>query len=209
MFPSVKFEDYLAIAQHLLTPPGADSLWNSHVKSLVKNAEFKDCLRRLFSINTTVANLKQMLALAIALNRNSEELFNEDHLKAIVDEQMGDSEPVILAGLTVIETCMLVAIKHLQTIYEGQAFNFEMAYHEYDKFVSTKAKMLKQDRRVLMKAWEMLIELEIITPVDRGTKIQKEFKLHWLQVLPETILKTMDTMPQSVQEWAKSIAYAS
>ena len=59
-----------------------------------------------------------------------------------------------------------------------------------------------------MKAWETLIELEIITPVDKGTKIQKEYKLHNLQVFPETILKALDEVPQNVKEWATSSTFA-
>ena len=115
-----------------------------------------------------------------------------------------------MAGLTLIEICILIAIKHIQIIYDGQPFNFEMAFHEFDKFVSTKAgaKMYKQERPVIMKAWETLIDLEIITAVDKGTKIQKEFKLHNLQVLPETILKALDGLPQNVKEWATSGSYA-
>ena len=127
------------------------------------------------------------------------------------EEQSESGEPPILAGLTLIEICILIAIKHIQIIYDGQPFNFEMAFHEFDKFVNktgTGAKMYKQERPVIMKAWETLIDLEIITPVDKGTKIQKEFKLHNLQVLPETILKALDGLPQNVKEWAASGSYA-
>ena len=113
-----------------------------------------------------------------------------------------------MAGLTLIEICMLIAIKHIQVIYDGQPFNFEMVFHEFDKYVSTKNQMLKQERPVAMKAWETLIELEIITPVDKGTKVQKEFKLHNLQVFPETILKAIDGVPQNVREWATSSTFA-
>lgn len=113
-----------------------------------------------------------------------------------------------MAGLTLIEICLLVAIKHIQIIYDSQPFNFEMVFHEFDKFVSTKGKMYKQERPVVMKAWETLIELEIITPVDKGTKIQKEFKLHNLQVFPETIVKALDEVPQNVKEWATSSTFA-
>ena len=124
------------------------------------------------------------------------------------EEQSESGEPPILAGLTLIEICILIAIKHIQVIYDGQPFNFEMVFHEFDKYVSTKNSMLKQERPVVMKAWETLIELEIITPVDKGTKIQKEFKLHNLQVFPETILKAIDGVPQNVREWATSSTFA-
>ena len=142
-------------------------------------------------------------------------IFLTFHLKFILknyyqafEEQSESGEPPILAGLTLIEICILIAIKHIQVIYDGQPFNFEMVFHEFDKYVSTKNSMLKQERPVVMKAWETLIELEIITPVDKGTKIQKEFKLHNLQVFPETILKAIDGVPQNVREWATSSTFA-
>ena len=131
-----------------------------------------------------------------------------DDIKEAHEEQNQSGDILILSELTLIETCLLISIKHILIIYDGQPFNFEMVHHEYDKFVSTKARGFKQDRTVVMKAWETLIELEIITPIDRGTKIQKEFKLYSLQVLPETILQTLDGIPQNVKEWATAGSYA-
>ena len=56
-----------------------------------------------------------------------------------------------------------------------------------------------------LKAWEALQELELITPVDKGvtTKVQKEFRLFTLQVLPDQILAVVDAnAPLTVKEWA-------
>jgi origin recognition complex subunit 4 len=50
------------------------------------------------------------------------------------------SEQCVLAGLTVLEMCMLIGCKQVKQIYEDEPFNFEMAYHEFDKFASHKAK---------------------------------------------------------------------
>ena len=55
-----------------------------------------------------------------------------------------------------------------------------------------------------MKAWEAIQDLELITPVDKGvTKVQKEFRLFTLQVLPDQILAVVDAnAPLTVKEWA-------
>ena len=224
MFPPKTFEEYLEVTKCLLMPKNAgnfDNLknfwlfnqiyfisgkpWNLHIKSLTQSKSFKDLLNKIYLINCSVSNLKQLLKLSLL---TSEEELEVASIQNVFEDQNQSADLVILSGLTLIETCVLIAIKHLQVIYDGQPFNFEMAYHELDKFVSTKAKMLKQERNVVMKAWETLIDLELITPVDRGTKIQKEFKLHQLQIFSDVILKAVDkNVPQNVIEWANSGSY--
>jgi len=205
MFPPKKFEEYVQIAKDLLSPAIAGNAWIKQITKIFEEKSLKQTLNRMYNINCSVANLKQILSLAII--SSADQLTSKDIIQAF-EEQSESGEPPILAGLTLIEICILIAIKHIQVIYDGQPFNFEMVFHEFDKYVSTKNSMLKQERPVVMKAWETLIELEIITPVDKGTKIQKEFKLHNLQVFPETILKAIDGVPQNVREWATSSTFA-
>lgn len=207
MFPEDNFEQYYKLALCLLTCQSEE--WNSHVKQLFEqSADCKQLFRkRLFYINSTVGYLKHVLSIAV-ITMEEDEWLTFSHLQKVIEEEVGSSQPVIANGLTVIETCVLVAIKHLQTMYDGQPFNFEMAYHEFDKFVSNRGKMYRQERDVAMKAWETLADLKIIEPVDRGTKVQKEYRLHLLQVLPDSILKSMDGMPQNIQEWASATACA-
>ena len=205
MFPPNDFKEYLKVAQDILSPNNAGKPWLSHVKEMFKSNDFQKTLEKIFNVNCSIAYLKQILSLALI---SSKEILTMDDIKEVHEEQNQSGDIPILSGLTLIETCLLISIKHILIIYDGQPFNFEMVHHEYDKFVSTKARGFKQDRTVVMKAWETLIELEIITPIDRGTKIQKEFKLYSLQVLPETILQTLDGIPQNVKEWATAGSYA-
>ena len=52
-----------------------------------------------------------------------------------------------MQGISVLELCVLVAVKHVLAVYpDQQAFNFEMAFHEYDKFAVRKAKLFRYDR---------------------------------------------------------------
>ena len=34
----------------------------------------------------------------------------------------------LYSGISVLELCLIIAMKHLITIYDGEAFNFEMVY---------------------------------------------------------------------------------
>ena len=79
----------------------------------------------------------------------------------------------------------------------------QMVMNEYDKFSTRKAKMFRYDRAVVMKAWEALQELELITPLDKASKVQKEYKLHILHVTTEMIMSAVENgLPLSVKEWA-------
>ncbi len=66
----------------------------------------------------------------------------------------------------------------MQKIYEGEPFNFEMVFHEHDKFATQKARQFKFSRAVMAKAWETLIELELVTPIDKApsAKVLKQFR---------------------------------
>lgn len=54
-----------------------------------------------------------------------------------------------------------------------------MAFHEYDKFATIKARQFKFERSVMVKAWETLAELEIVTPIDKSasSKVLKTYRL--------------------------------
>ena len=121
----------------------------------------------------------------------------------VAQNQNASEETSLLGGLSVLEMCVLISIKHVLFLYEDQPFNFEMCYHEYDKFSTRKAKMFRYDRAVVMKAWEALQDLELITPADKVSKVQKEFKLHKLHVTTEMIMSAVENgLPLSVKEWA-------
>ena len=62
-----------------------------------------------------------------------------------------------VADLSILELCLLIAIKHLSQIYEGEPFNFEMVFHEYLKFKRRKMATLPDERGVVSKAWETLV----------------------------------------------------
>ena len=64
-----------------------------------------------------------------------------------------------VADLSILELCLLIAIKHLSQIYEGEPFNFEMVFHEFLKFKRRKMATLPDERGVVSKAWETLVGL--------------------------------------------------
>ena len=208
MLPHQTFDQYYDAVKEILNHPDIDPEWSRSTKDTLKSTQAKKLFKAIYATNNTIGYLKQFLVTAFSL-LDPHEAITFRHLSDVFDSQ---SEPAaekrLIEGLSVLEVCVLVAVNHVMAIYQDQPFNFEMAYHEYDKFATRKAKMFRYDRSVVMKAWEALQDLELITPVDRGTKIQKEFKLFTLQVLPDQILAVVDSnLPLTVKEWATSVTF--
>ena len=74
------------------------------------------------------------------------------------------SERGLLQGISVLELCVLVAVKHVLAVYpDQQAFNFEMAFHEYDKFAVRKAKLFRYDRYAITTSFVLQHCRDLVT----------------------------------------------
>ena len=207
MLPFHNAESYYQAVKHYLTVPDKlrsvklSSEWNQHISKLLKATDVRKTLERIFYLNSTIGYLKQYLFTLLSFME--EDQLSNQLLLDVFHNQNSSEECSLLGGLSVLEMCVLISIKHVLFLYEDQPFNFEMCYHEYDKFSTRKAKMFRYDRAVVMKAWEALQELELITPLDKASKVQKEYKLHILHVTTEMIMSAVENgLPLSVKEWA-------
>ena len=207
MLPFQKLENYMEAVKHYLTiQDGQCSVqsrteWNRNIAKLLKATDVRKTFERIFFLNSTISHLRQYLFTVLSFMEDDQ--LSNQILLDVAQNQNASEETSLLGGLSVLEMCVLISIKHVLFLYEDQPFNFEMCYHEYDKFSTRKAKMFRYDRAVVMKAWEALQDLELITPVDKVSKVQKEFKLHKLHVTTEMIMSTVENgLPLSVKEWA-------
>ena len=207
MLPFQNLENYMEAVKHYLTIQDGQcsaqsrTEWNRNIAKLLKATEVRKTFERIFFLNSTISHLRQYLFTVLSFMED-DQLSNQIFLD-VAQNQNASEETSLLGGLSVLEMCVLISIKHVLFLYEDQPFNFEMCYHEYDKFSTRKAKMFRYDRAVVMKAWEALQDLELITPVDKVSKVQKEFKLHKLHVTTEMIMSAVENgLPLSVKEWA-------
>ena len=207
MLPFQKLENYMEAVKHYLTiQDGQCSVqsrteWNRNIAKLLKATDVRKTFERIFFLNSTISHLRQYLFTVLSFMEDNQ--LSNQILLDVAQNQNASEETSLLGGLSVLEMCVLISIKHVLFLYEDQPFNFEMCYHEYDKFSTRKAKMFRYDRAVVMKAWEALQDLELITPVDKVSKVQKEFKLHKLHVTTEMIMSAVENgLPLSVKEWA-------
>ncbi|XP_008058064.1 origin recognition complex subunit 4 isoform X2 [Carlito syrichta] len=120
-----------------------------------------------------------------------------------------DSKANIVHGLSVLEICLIIAMKHLNDIYEEEPFNFQMVYNEFQKFVQRKAHSVYNfEKPVVMKAFEHLQQLELIKPVERTSgNSQREYQLMKLLLDNTQIMNALQKYPNcptDVRQWATS-----
>uniref|UniRef100_A0A3B1JQR4 Origin recognition complex subunit 4 n=1 Tax=Astyanax mexicanus TaxID=7994 RepID=A0A3B1JQR4_ASTMX len=120
-----------------------------------------------------------------------------------------DSKANILHGLSILELCLIIAMKHLNDIYEGEPFNFQMVHNEFKKFIQRKSHSIHNfEKPVVIKAFEHLLQLELIRPVDGGVcKVQREYQLMRLMLDHTQVMEALQRYPQcptDVRQWAVS-----
>ncbi|XP_031226041.1 origin recognition complex subunit 4 isoform X3 [Mastomys coucha] len=176
---------------------------------LSEDSTVLEVLQKHFSVNKNLQSLHMLLMLA--LNRvtvshpfmTSADLMEAQHLCSL------DSKANIVHGLSVLEICLIIAMKHLNDIYEEEPFNFQMVYNEFQKFIQRKAHSVYNfEKPVVMKAFEHLQQLELIKPVERtSVNSQREYQLVKLLLDNTQIMNALQkysNCPTDVRQWATS-----
>ncbi|KAM4697646.1 origin recognition complex subunit 4 isoform 2-T2 [Rhinophrynus dorsalis] len=151
-------------------------------------------------------NIK-LLALC-RVNVSHPDLTAGDFLEAFRLQSL-DSKANVLHGLSVLEMCLIIAMKHLQDIYDGEPFNFQMVHNEFQKFIQRKAHSVYNfEKPVVMKAFEHLHQLELIRPMEGlSVRTQKEYRLMKLLLDNSQIAEALQKYPNcptDVRQWAMS-----
>ncbi|XP_029329917.1 origin recognition complex subunit 4 isoform X5 [Mus caroli] len=176
---------------------------------LSEDSTVLEVLQKHFSVNKNLQSLHMLLMLA--LNRvtvshpfmTSADLMEAQHMCSL------DSKANIVHGLSVLEICLIIAMKHLNDIYEEEPFNFQMVYNEFQKFIQRKAHSVYNfEKPVVMKAFEHLQQLELIKPVERtSVNSQREYQLVKLLLDNTQIMNALQkysNCPTDVRQWATS-----
>lgn len=83
----------------------------------------------------------------------------EEEMKLLDTDEMVQC----LMDLSILEMCLVIAMKHHIEIYDNQAMNFEMIFTRYLKFVNANSNVQTVQRPVVMKAFEHLKVNYLIT----------------------------------------------
>lgn len=81
-----------------------------------------------------------------------------------------DDLVLVIQDLSVLEICLLIAMKDHCEIFDFQPFNFEMILTRYKKFVDAHSNVQSVQRTTTLKAFEHL------------QVVQNIIYMHWLQI---------------------------
>lgn len=119
-----------------------------------------------------------------------------------------DSKFLMLQGVSVLELCLILAMRRLNEVYDCEPFNFEMTYKEYLKFAANSSSMLF-DKDIVMKAFEHLIALEFVQPAEgSNSKVPKGYRLMNFLLESSQVIDAVQKshgIPTEVKQWSASL----
>ncbi|XP_070435771.1 origin recognition complex subunit 4 isoform X5 [Equus przewalskii] len=206
---------YLKIFKEQLSLPAEfpDKLfaekWNENVQCLSEDRSVREVLQKHFNVSKNLRSLHMLLMLALNRVTSSHPFMTAADLMEANQLCSMDSKANIVHGLSVLEICLIIAMKHLNDIYEEEPFNFQMVYNEFQKFVQRKAHSVYNfEKPVVMKAFEHLQQLELIRPMERtSVNAQREYQLMKLLLDSTQIMNALQKYPNcptDVRQWATS-----
>ena len=182
--------------------------WNKQIDQLIQNEKVAKYLENFFDIHVTIASLKLLLFQLVAnLNENCTQVKADDVRKLIEHLITEDDKVKLITGLSVLEICLLVAIKHHCDIYDNDPFNFEMILTRFNKFAIKSSTIQNIDREMALKRFENLKHQEFIVAIGVEGKVQKEYQMHKLLLFADQIeraIQKYQNLPTEVEQWAKS-----
>ncbi|NXP86133.1 ORC4 protein, partial [Passerina amoena] len=239
---SFDFKQYIKIFKEQLSLPAEfpdesfAQKWNNNVQHLSEDKTVQDVLQNLFHHTKDLRSLHLLLMLACSAVTVHHPLLTAADLQEASRQHSTDSKANIVHGLSVLEICLIIAMKHLNEVYDGEPFNFQMVYNgessalasqtlphslpsdcpfsspaaaEFQKFIQRKAhSMYNFEKPVVMKAFEHLLQLELVQPLERpSARAQREFLLMKLLLDSSQIMDALQVYPNcptDVKQWAAS-----
>ncbi|NWU18880.1 ORC4 protein, partial [Dyaphorophyia castanea] len=212
---SFDFKQYIKIFKKQLSLPAEfpdesfAQKWNNNVEHLSEDKTVQDVLQNLFHHTKDLRSLHLLLMLAVSAVTVHHPLLTAADLQEASRQHRTDSKANIVHGLSVLEICLIIAMKHLNDVYDGEPFNFQMVYNEFQKFIQRKAhSMYNFEKPVVMKAFEHLLQLELVKPLERpSVRAQREYLLMKLLLDSSQIMDALQVYPNcptDVKQWAAS-----
>ncbi|XP_037706499.1 origin recognition complex subunit 4 isoform X5 [Choloepus didactylus] len=176
---------------------------------LSEDTSVREVLQKHFNVSKNLRSLHMLLMLALNHVTTSHPFMTAADLMEANQLCSMDSKANIVHGLSVLEICLIIAMKHLNDIYEDEPFNFQMVYNEFQKFVQRRAHSVYNfEKPVVMKAFEHLQQLELIKPMERtSVNAQREYQLMKLLLDNTQIMNALQKYPNcptDVRQWATS-----
>ncbi|TMW46623.1 hypothetical protein DOY81_008299 [Sarcophaga bullata] len=185
--------------------------WNKHIQSVVKQASVSKSLQSIYDFDVSESLLKLFIFRLVAQirpNNRLESQITAEQIQQLAASYEVDDKVELLCGLSVLELCLIIAIKHHSEIYDRDPFNFEIIFSRFSKFAKVSSTMQGLERCVVLKAFEHLRNVELLLPLtSTGCKVQKEFEMHKLALTYSQInqaVQRYQALPTEVQQWSIS-----
>lgn len=208
----VDFQEFYEFVKYFFQNEEASAKWNKEIEKALATAEAKQLFEtRIFNKSSSLANLKSIVYETLIYTRKKRR-DDEDvpelniDISVVLDRRDKSGEEHIMLSLTRLDLALLVACLRRQVIHPTEPMNFEMVFNEFRTFVSRKCPTLNFDRHIMIKCWENLANLEILRPVDQGSRIQNEYRSYVLNVLEtsvQDVLKKHPNILPEIEEWSK------
>ncbi|KAJ2850027.1 origin recognition complex subunit 4 [Coemansia brasiliensis] len=206
------------------------SEFNQKVDQLLASDSVVSYMEHLFDFGKDVRQLLQTLASSISQLSVASPFPQLAPLTACMEREMQSAKLQILANISVLELCLIIAMKSLVQLGSTK-YNFEMVYDEYKTFMSRHmmavaagGAMKIYKKPVALKAFETLIELEIVRPLSSveggaafgrndllagtaaGNRVPKEYRMVQLMLEPGQVMELAadrPDIPAVIRRWAQ------
>ncbi|XP_051568161.1 origin recognition complex subunit 4 isoform X2 [Myxocyprinus asiaticus] len=135
LFSSLSFGQYVDVVRsHLSLPqdfpyPKFSKEWNHNITKLCEEKSVQEILQRHFNSSKDLRSLHMLLFVAVSRVSGSNWTLRDVDLLEASRLILADSKANILHGLSILELCLIIAMKHLNDTYGGEPFNFQMVHN--------------------------------------------------------------------------------
>jgi origin recognition complex subunit 4 len=203
LFPHSEFRDYVSLTRSLLSLPHNFKQrqfhreWQQNLEKLLQNSKVLQALRQQFRISADVRSLKTLLLLPVSRLGPAHPQLTPSDFSLSLEVIHRDSLGAVMKGLSVLELCLLVAVRQISELSCGEPFNFEMVYSEYKKFAQRSQSMDVFSHSVALKAFDHLLALELLVPVSEPSVKQS----HLREYTPVQLVLGTHQISQAVQDY--------
>lgn len=99
---------------------------------------------------------------AVCKLNNEKPFLSYEDFKEQIDSLDKDETVQLIQDLSILELCLIIAMKHHVEIYDNQAMNFEMIFTRYMKFANAHSSIQSFQRPVVFKAFEHIKVTQLI-----------------------------------------------
>ncbi|KAJ2554437.1 origin recognition complex subunit 4 [Coemansia sp. RSA 1933] len=210
--------------------------FNARVDEILATKEAKSYISDVFDLGKDVRQMFRALIPAAARLSTLDPILSVSCVKDSIAKETVSAKFQVLSSISLLELCLIIAMKSL--VQGGSTkYNFEMVYNEYKTFMSRHlmavaagGAMKVYKKPVALKAFETLVEMEIVRPVAtstaaenisgggtlgrndllagsaQGTRAPKEYRMVQLMLEPGQVVELVADridVPAVIRRWSQ------